>query len=121
MFPSQHPLTSLLLATLALSSPATAITHCGVRRKGAALYNADGTQVNYRYDNARLLRAGRLSAVLHHDLRQDMRTACQAVMRAHDALPVDPAPLLPSAIQVVTPYNMPPESPLTDGRAGAQG
>ncbi|MER6977310.1 LacI family DNA-binding transcriptional regulator [Streptomyces carpinensis] len=57
-------------------------------------------------DNTRLLREHRLSAVLHHDLRQDMREACRLVMRAHGALP--PAgPALPSAIQVVTPYNMP--------------
>ncbi|GAT81888.1 LacI family transcriptional regulator [Streptomyces sp. F-3] len=57
-------------------------------------------------DNTRLLREHRLSAVLHHDLRQDMREACHLVMRAHGALP--PAgPTLPSAIQVVTPYNMP--------------
>ncbi|MFI1535174.1 LacI family DNA-binding transcriptional regulator [Streptomyces anandii] len=61
-------------------------------------------------DNTRLLREHRLSAVLHHDLRQDMREACHLVMRAHGALP--PAgPTLPSAIQVVTPYNMPPQSP----------
>ncbi|TLS42744.1 LacI family transcriptional regulator [Streptomyces montanus] len=59
------------------------------------------------HDNTRLLREHRLSAVLHHDLRQDMRRACQAVMRAHKALP-DEGPSLPSAIQVVTPYNMPP-------------
>jgi LacI family transcriptional regulator len=58
------------------------------------------------HDNTRLLHEQRLSAVLHHDLRQDVREACRIVMRAHDALP--PAgPTLPSAIQVVTPYNMP--------------
>ncbi|MFI6353890.1 LacI family DNA-binding transcriptional regulator [Streptomyces sp. NPDC050743] len=58
------------------------------------------------HDNTRLLREHKLSAVLHHDLRQDMREACHLVMRAHGALP--PAgPALPSAIQVVTPYNMP--------------
>ncbi|WP_399892772.1 LacI family DNA-binding transcriptional regulator [Streptomyces sp. BBFR51] len=58
-------------------------------------------------DNTRLLREHRLSAVLHHDLRQDVREACRLVMRAHGALP--PAgPTPPSAIQVVTPYNMPP-------------
>ncbi|MEU7423182.1 LacI family DNA-binding transcriptional regulator [Streptomyces sp. NPDC040750] len=56
--------------------------------------------------NTRLLREHRLSAVLHHDLRQDLREACHHVMRAYGALP--PAgPALPSAIQVVTPYNMP--------------
>jgi LacI family transcriptional regulator len=59
------------------------------------------------HDNIRLLRERRLSAVLHHDLRQDMRRACQTIMRAHKALP-DEGPLLPSAIQVVTPFNMPP-------------
>ncbi|MGW2032404.1 MULTISPECIES: LacI family DNA-binding transcriptional regulator [Streptomyces] len=58
------------------------------------------------HDNTRLLREHRLSAVLHHDLRHDLREACHEVMRFHGALP--PAgPVLPSAIQVVTPYNMP--------------
>ncbi|MFK4267480.1 LacI family DNA-binding transcriptional regulator [Streptomyces milbemycinicus] len=65
------------------------------------------------HDNTRLLRERRLSAVLHHDLRQDMRRACQTVMRAHQALPGD-GPLLPSAIQVVTPCNMPPGDPGPD-------
>ncbi|MDW6065550.1 LacI family DNA-binding transcriptional regulator [Streptomyces sp. FXJ1.4098] len=63
------------------------------------------------HDNTRLLRERRLSAVLHHDLRQDMRRACQTIMRAHQALPPGDGPLLPSAIQVVTPYNMPPGDP----------
>jgi LacI family transcriptional regulator len=63
-------------------------------------------------DNTRLLCERRLSAVLHHDLRQDMRRACQTVMRAHKALP-DEGLFLPSAIQVVTPYNMPPGVPPT--------
>ncbi|CAL9617703.1 LacI family DNA-binding transcriptional regulator [Streptomyces sp. enrichment culture] len=62
------------------------------------------------HDNTRLLRAHRLSAVLHHDLRHDLRQACHAVMRAHGALP--PAgPVPPSAIQVVTPYNIPTTAP----------
>ncbi|WP_033328992.1 LacI family DNA-binding transcriptional regulator [Streptomyces yerevanensis] len=61
------------------------------------------------HDNAWLLRAGRLSAVLHHDLRQDMRRACRVIMRGQGALPADTAPAPPSPIQVVTPYNMPPE------------
>ncbi|MGO4755523.1 LacI family transcriptional regulator, partial [Streptomyces sp. 2MCAF27] len=43
----------------------------------------------------------------------DMRRACQTIMRAHQALPGD-GPLLPSAIQVVTPYNMPPGDPGPD-------
>ncbi|MFJ3670024.1 LacI family DNA-binding transcriptional regulator [Streptomyces sp. NPDC090106] len=61
------------------------------------------------HDNTRLLGEERISAVLHHDLRQDMREACRLVMRAHGALP--PAgPTLPSSIQVVTPYNLPGQS-----------
>jgi LacI family transcriptional regulator len=60
------------------------------------------------HDNTRLLRDRRISAVLHHDLRQDVRRACQTVMRAHKALP-DDGPALPSAIQVVTPFNLPPD------------
>lgn len=61
------------------------------------------------HDNTRLLRERRLSVVLHHDLRQDMRRACQIIMRAHGALP-DDGPSLPSPIQVVTPYSMPPDA-----------
>jgi LacI family transcriptional regulator len=57
-------------------------------------------------DNAGLLRSRRLSAVLHHDLRDDMRRACRIVMQAHGALP-GPVHSLPSHIQVVTPYNEP--------------
>jgi LacI family transcriptional regulator len=56
-------------------------------------------------DNIRLLRGGRVAAVLHHDLRVDLRRASQVIMSAQNALPdfaVDP-----SAIQVVTPYNVP--------------
>ncbi|MBK3632478.1 LacI family DNA-binding transcriptional regulator [Streptomyces asoensis] len=58
-------------------------------------------------DNTRLLRERRLSAVLHHDLGQDVRRACQTIMRADKALP-DDGPTLPSAIQIVTPFNLPP-------------
>jgi LacI family transcriptional regulator len=58
------------------------------------------------HDNTRLLRDGRLSAVLHHDLRQDMRRACQIIMQAHKALP-GPVLSWPSNIQVITPYNVP--------------
>jgi LacI family transcriptional regulator len=57
-------------------------------------------------DNTRLLRAGRISAVLHHDLRQDMRQACYAIMQANKALP-GVAYSWPSNIHIVTPYNMP--------------
>jgi len=56
-------------------------------------------------DNTRLLRAGRISAVLHHDLRQDMRQTCYAIMQAHNALP-GAAYSWPSNIHITTPYNM---------------
>ena len=57
-------------------------------------------------DNQFLLSKGRLSAVLHHDLKQDMRRACHLIMRAHHALP-GAVRSVPSSIQVITPYNVP--------------
>ena len=39
---------------------------------------------------ARLLRTHRISAVLHHDLRADMRRACRLIMQAQGALPGSP-------------------------------
>ena len=57
-------------------------------------------------DNTRLLRDGRISAVLHHDLTQDMRQACHAIMQAHKALP-GAVYSWPSNIHIITPYNMP--------------
>jgi LacI family transcriptional regulator len=60
--------------------------------------------------NLGLLHDGHLSAVLHHDLRQDMRHACQVIMQAHGALPGRPRSWH-SAVQVVTPYNLPPAPP----------
>jgi LacI family transcriptional regulator len=56
-------------------------------------------------DNVRLLRGGRIAAVLHHDLRLDMRRAGQVIMSAQHALP-DFA-VTPSPIQIVTPFNLP--------------
>jgi LacI family transcriptional regulator len=58
-------------------------------------------------ENTALLRERRLSAVLHHDLRRDLRAACLAVMQAQGALP-GPVRSNPSAIQVITPHNTPP-------------
>ncbi|OJF09712.1 LacI family DNA-binding transcriptional regulator [Couchioplanes caeruleus] len=58
-------------------------------------------------ENTVLLRERRLSAVLHHDLRQDLRRACHVVMQAQGALP-GPVRSTPSAIQVITPHNAPP-------------
>ena len=61
-------------------------------------------------DNRELLEAGRLSAVLYHDLRRDMHRACQVIMQAHGALD-GPIVTAPAPIQVITPFNIPPETP----------
>jgi LacI family transcriptional regulator len=60
-------------------------------------------------DNRQLLEAGRLSAVLYHDLRRDMHRACQIIMQAHGTLD-GPIVTSPAPIQVITPYNIPPET-----------
>ena len=56
-------------------------------------------------DNRRLLREGRLSAVLHNDLRADARLALRLILQERRALPAEAARPVP--IQVVTPYNLP--------------
>lgn len=57
-------------------------------------------------ENLMFLRDGKISAVLHHDLRQDMRISCQHIMRANDALPrIVEIPL--SSVSVITPFNIP--------------
>jgi LacI family transcriptional regulator len=58
-------------------------------------------------ENAALLRDNKLSAVLRHDLRSDLRHALLALLRAQGALP-GPIRSHPSPIQVITPFNMPP-------------
>ena len=60
-------------------------------------------------DNRELLEAGRLSAVLYHDLRRDMHRACQIIMQAHGALG-GPIATAPAPTQVITPFNIPPET-----------
>ncbi len=57
-------------------------------------------------DNLALLRDERLTAVLHHDLRSDLRRACQIVMQVHGALD-GPIATVPSPVQIITPYNIP--------------
>lgn len=56
-------------------------------------------------DNRRLLREGRLSVVLHNDLRADARMALRVLLQQRGALPTEP--VRPVPIQVVTPYNIP--------------
>ena len=57
-------------------------------------------------DNRKLLRDGRISVVLHNDLRADARLAMRLLLQQQGALPVEPARAVP--IQVITPYNLPP-------------
>ena len=57
-------------------------------------------------DNLALLRAQKISAVLHHDLAHDMRMACLQIMRAHGVGPAQSLPTM-SGVQVVTPFNVP--------------
>ena len=56
-------------------------------------------------DNRRLLRDGRISVVLHNDLRVDARLAMRLILQERGALPVEPPRPVP--IQVITPYNLP--------------
>ena len=56
-------------------------------------------------DNRRLLRDGRISAVLHNDLRVDARLALRTILQARGALPAEP--VRPVPVQIVTPYNIP--------------
>jgi LacI family transcriptional regulator len=59
-------------------------------------------------DNRRLLRDGRISAVLHNDLRADARRAMRMILQARGALPAEPT--RPAPVQIVTPYNLPVET-----------
>ena len=57
-------------------------------------------------DNLQLLHDQRLTAVLHHDLRYDMRLACHIIMQAQGAID-GPIESVPSPTHIVTPYNIP--------------
>ena len=57
-------------------------------------------------DNLQLLHEERLTAVLHHDLRHDMRLACHIILQAQGAID-GPIESVPSPIHIVTPYNIP--------------
>ncbi|HET7397339.1 MAG TPA: LacI family DNA-binding transcriptional regulator [Intrasporangium sp.] len=57
-------------------------------------------------DNLELLRTRRVTVVLHHDLKADLRRACRLLLQAGRLLPGSPVSL-PSQVQVVTPFNEP--------------
>lgn len=69
-------------------------------------------------DNLALLRAGRLSAALHHDLQHDLQRACWHFMQAQGAARGAPQEareearkgaqaVRPSNVEVITPFNLP--------------
>jgi LacI family transcriptional regulator len=60
-------------------------------------------------DNRRLIEEGRLSFVLHHDLRVDLQNVFQAFLHHHKLMPT-PLHTNTSHIQVVTPENIPPSN-----------
>jgi len=57
-------------------------------------------------DNRALLQDGHIDVVIHHDLRHDVRTAVQLVLRHHRMLPIEFA-VAPSRVEIVTRHNMP--------------
>lgn len=57
-------------------------------------------------DNLPLIRRRQITAVLHHDLRQDMRRACHIIMQAGGAID-GPIESIPSQINITTPFNVP--------------
>jgi LacI family transcriptional regulator len=59
-------------------------------------------------DNLTLIQNRQITAVLHHDLRQDMRRACQIIMQTSGGID-GRIESTPSQINVVTPYNVPSE------------
>ncbi|OCJ66439.1 LacI family transcriptional regulator [Agrobacterium tumefaciens] len=59
--------------------------------------------------NLELLKRREIHFVLHHDLKADARTAFRAIMGRRTALAVSAVPSL-SAVKVITPYNIPPQT-----------
>lgn len=57
-------------------------------------------------DNLELLRTGGIDLVLHHDLREDARSAIRAVLQHHGLAPGAPTSVA-SGVQVVTRHNIP--------------
>ncbi|MEP3279011.1 MAG: LacI family DNA-binding transcriptional regulator [Stappiaceae bacterium] len=57
-------------------------------------------------DNRKLIEAGAISFVLHHDLKTDMRNLFLAIAAAHRLAPPT-KPKLVSDVQVITPFNLP--------------
>jgi LacI family transcriptional regulator len=56
-------------------------------------------------ENTKLLRTQKLNAVLHHDLRADMRRCCLIIMQTSGVLTLN-VERQHSSLQVITPYNL---------------
>ncbi|MDI6098676.1 LacI family DNA-binding transcriptional regulator [Actinoplanes sp. NEAU-A12] len=104
-----------LRAVLAANPSIRAVYSAGTRGNAAVVSAFAAERRNYDVfvahgldqENADLLREHRISAVLHQDLRADLRHACQAILRAQGVLP-GPIRSHPSAVHVITPFNVPP-------------
>lgn len=82
-----------------------------VRAKGATPAVYVGHDLDS--DNLELLRTGGIDLVLHHDLREDARSAIRAVLQHHGLAPGAPTSIA-SGVQVVTRHNIPAR--MTPGR-----
>ena len=102
-------------ATLARNPSIRAVYSAGTRGNATVVAAFAAERRNYDVfvahgldeENTELLRAERISAVLHQDLRSDLRNACLAILRAQGAVP-GPVRSCPSAVQVITPFSLPP-------------
>ena len=75
-----------------------------VRAKGVAPAVFVGHDLDA--DNLELLRTGAIDLVLHHDLREDARSAIRAFLRHHGLAPGAPTSIA-AGVQVVTRHNIP--------------
>jgi len=97
-----HPGLSAVYSMYGFGGNAAVLAAFGARRRPCDVFVTH----DLHEENRELLLAGRLSAVLHHDLDEDMRRCCQLIMQAQGALP-GPVVSVPSTIQVITPHNVP--------------
>lgn len=99
-------------AVTGLSAPVIAVYSVGGGNRGllAALDDLDITPQAFVAhdvdgDNRDLLREGRLTAVLHHDLRIDARRAITAILQVSGLLPGSPV-TISTTVGVITPHNL---------------
>lgn len=83
---------------------ANAAIHSAFERAGRACRVFIGHDLDD--DNIALLQRRQLSAVLHHDLRHDLHTACLMLMQHHGLAPLAMVPTR-SNVEVITPFNLP--------------